>query len=667
VRRSFFISIVEKQSFSITLGVFILAAIAINVFVNDPIFQNLTDKAAFEERANQPELAEQTLLQIIKEDRFNIDNHHHYITTHFSIPAKKKVGNSYTYRDDIAIKNYYHSLSKSTDSRIADIGFYGNGLIAVNGDDYTIAIKEFDKVRNSKLKYLNNSIGNAYNNLDSTKQAEGYFRKEIENKGNLKGAYFNLAHILLDRGDTKEIAQLLNNKEAKKYFPAKIEQAIYFKSLQPINYFIILFERTFSNLNIWGLIAAFLIMGSWIMYLRKIDIFEVEKWRNIIFVVAMGMIFCFLTDPLSDFNNLIVGFDLNGNPLNDFFYCVIGIGAVEEFVKIIPLLIILRFSKIINEPFDYILYASLSALGFAFIENLIYFSEHNLSIIHGRALTAVVAHMFNSSIIAYGLVLNKYKRRKNPYLNFLFFFALAAISHGFYDFWLINKSASPFNILTFSYLLASMYMWNSFKNNALNQSAFYDKDLLINEEKIGDYLFYSLSSVLLFEYIALALKFGPDIANDGLISSIYSGTYLMSVLSVSQSKFNLKKGEWAPIKYWGVEGKINYDHIVTMEFKLNRFTVNNYAYDYLPNKGEVVKRLTVSNEPDWYLIKLDTGKQTTSFMSDTVIIRTKEKEEQISKGKRTFVAFCIIPLKVNLESTDLKRTDFKFCGWATVE
>jgi len=657
-----------RKSFLYTIGAFILVAILINIALKNPTFSKLSDQADFELLANQPELAEKTLFQIIGQDSFNLESHYQYISNHFDIPEKKKVGkNSYEYRDDKTIQNYYSSLTQSADSNLSDIGFYGKGLIAVNFENYAVAISEFQKVKNKKLKYLNNSLGNAYNNIGSINQAELYFRKEIENKGNLDGAYSNLIQLLFDKGETNEITELLNNKETKQYFPYSVERAMYFKNFQPINYAIVLFKNVFAGFNIWGFFAAFLIMGSWIMYLRKVDIFDVEKWGNVISVVAMGMLFCFLTYPLSDFNNFILGFKLNGNLINDFFYSVIGIGAIEEFVKIIPLLIILRFTKIVNEPFDYIIYASLSALGFAFIENLIYFSEHNLHIIHGRALTAVVSHMFDSSIIAYGLILNKYKRQKNLYLNFIFFFVLAALSHGFYDFWLINKSASTFSIFTVLFLLVSMYMWNSFKNNALNQSAFYDKDISINSEKIQDYLLYSLAGVLLFEYVALALKFSPSVANNGLISSIYSGTYLIIFLSVNLSKFTLNKGEWAPIRYWGTEEKINYDKIIDTDLKLNHFTNNSYANEYLPNTGKIIKRLTVSKEPDWYLVKLNTPKQSSSFNGDTVIIRTKDKEEQIEKGNKKIIAFYIIPIKTNFDNKELKRIDFKFCGWATVE
>ena len=87
---------------------------------------------------------------------------------------------------------------------------------------------------------------------------------------------------------------------------------------------------------------------------------------------------------------------------------VFGIGVIEEFVKFVPFLIILKFTKIINEPIDYIMYASLSALGFAFVENFNYFDDGSINIIHSRALTASIAHMVFSSLVVYGLILAKY-------------------------------------------------------------------------------------------------------------------------------------------------------------------------------------------------------------------------------------------------------------------
>lgn len=655
-----------RQSSLITIGVFIGVAFLCNMLLRNPVFTNLSDKADFEIKASQFELADETLKQIVLSDSLKVEYHYRYIDAHFEIPKKKKIGRShYEYRDDKSIQDYYYTLQFSNDSIMADIGNYGTGLIHVHLEEYNIALSFFQKVKNKRLAFLNNSMGYTYGQIGSNKMAEQCYRKEIENKGNLDGAYSNLIQLLFDEGRFDELNSFLKNPMTRDYFPSKIERAIYFKSFQPLKYLEMLFKRLFSSLNLAGFIAAFFIMCSWIMYLRKLDIFEIEKAKYIVITVVLGMIFSFLTYPLSDFDNLIFGFKLNGGLINDFFYSVIGIGAIEEFVKIVPLLLMMRFTKEVNEPFDYIQYASLSALGFAFVENLIYFNDASLHIIHGRAMTAVVSHMFDSSVIAYGIILNKYKRRKNPYLNFIFFFALASLAHGFYDFWLVNKSANVFSIFTMIFMISSMFIWNSFKNNALNHSDFYDKDKSLNNDKLIDYLVYSLSGILLFEYVTLAINFCPKVANYSLLSSVYSGAYLIFFLSGNLSQFSLRKGYWAPIKYWGSKEQINYDSVVDLELKIKNFTNNELAAQFLPNSGKIVRRLTISKELDWYLVKLDNKTQNLYYIPDNVLIRTKNKYEQIEKGKKVMVAFYLVPFDVDLEKSDLKRTDFKFCGWAT--
>ena len=55
------------------------------------------------------------------------------------------------------------------------------------------------------------------------------------------------------------------------------------------------------------------------------------------------------------------------------------------------------------------------------------------------------------------------------------------------------------------------------------------------------------------------------------------------------------------------------------------------------------------------------------FETDKIVIRTKDKHQLIEKEKKTIVAFFLIPNNTNLVDSKLKRTNFKFCGWAKVE
>ena len=59
---------------------------------------------------------------------------------------------------------------------------------------------------------------------------------------------------------------------------------------------------------------------------------------------------------------------------------------IEETVKFITLLLILWFTKAIDEPYCYILYPFDSTLGFSFIENAMHLTQRGLKIINARAL-----------------------------------------------------------------------------------------------------------------------------------------------------------------------------------------------------------------------------------------------------------------------------------------
>ena len=138
-------------------------------------------------------------------------------------------------------------------------------------------------------------------------------------------------------------------------------------------------------------------------------------------VLILGMCFAFVTSLITDFNSYVLGFKLKDRFFSDFVYCVVGIGAIEELVKILPLLLVMVFSKKLKEPIDFVVFASTMALGFAFIENLIYFDESSLNTIQGRSLSSTVTHMFNSSLVAYGIAIGKFAKKKNWGWYFLLF------------------------------------------------------------------------------------------------------------------------------------------------------------------------------------------------------------------------------------------------------
>lgn len=294
-------------------------------------------------------------------------------------------------------------------------------------------------------------------------------------------------------------------------------------------------------------IIAFLISMVWLRYILQLDIYEKEKWKHIAAIFIMSVITTYGCDFLYPLFHAF-GFGLNGEVVNDFLYCIFGIGLIEETVKFIPFLILLKFTKAINEPYDYLLYASVAALGFAFAENVRYLDNYGIEIVAARAFYAAVAHMTFCCTVTYGLLLKKYRFNKYPtILVFLVFFFIAMFIHGFYDFWLINKKVADYRGITTVFFLITIHLWFIMKNNAINISPFYNKEVELNNDKLKHYLVVSLTSIFMFSYIYVSLFFNKQEANDFFWYSAVSYGYVVFFLIMSFSKYKIVKGLFKPL------------------------------------------------------------------------------------------------------------------------
>mgnify|MGYP006134883263 CR=1 FL=1 len=287
-----------------------------------------------------------------------------------------------------------------------------------------------------------------------------------------------------------------------------------------------------------GIVIALGISVIWMVYLRKLDFFEPEKWIHIIIVFIMGSITTFAVFPLSRFSNAL-GFSLNGELVNDFVYCTVGIGMVEELVKMIPLIIIIQFKKIVNEPFDFILYAAVSALGFAFIENSLYIEKSGFYAINGRALMSTVAHMTFSSVIGYSFMIASCRRSGQGWYYILGGFLLASVMHGFYDFWLINPIAKKLNGLSFLFFILTTHFWFILKNKVMNASYFYDESKEFVNDSLRYFIILWMVVLLMTSTLLIGLFHGKRMANAFLGGQLLSFGFLIYYLAFAFSRFVL--------------------------------------------------------------------------------------------------------------------------------
>jgi RsiW-degrading membrane proteinase PrsW (M82 family) len=433
---------------------------------------------------------------------------------------------------------------KSEDTNIADIGNYGLGFYFSLRFEKNKAESYLGRVQNQQLPYLNNTIGVHYLKSGRYDQAKAFFYKEIDYNGYLAGAFANLAQLLYNNQEFEELDSLLRDDRAQKFIPAYLKRHLYF---QNGDFYLYLKESMrFEHIQFPGLISAFLISLVWFLYLRRLDIFEPEKIRHLLMVLAGGMLFSMFCSVLYDTFEYRFGFGLNGNRLNDLLFCIFGIGLIEETVKIVPFLIFLKFSDEVNESVDYIIYASISALGFAFMENLLYFQDLGLSNISGRAFSAVLLHMTLTSIVAYGLFYSRYTKKKNDRSYFLISFSLACVIHGIYDYWLLCRSwPAFFPVLSFVILVFCVQKYGVMINNALNQSEFNTKRNL-PLLRLTEYLVYSLSAIIVMQYIVIALVFHTSVANMVFLQTIVSSYILLFIILRTLGSYRIVKSAWRP-------------------------------------------------------------------------------------------------------------------------
>lgn len=203
-------------------------------------------------------------------------------------------------------------------------------------------------------------------------------------------------------------------------------------------------------MSAWALLIAVTIVPGllWVWYFYRKDIFEPEPKLLVLKVFGYGMLGVFAAALIE--SGIRDGLDAarnTGDLIGLFFYAFIGIGLVEEGVKMAILWISAYRSRDFNEIMDGIIYGITVGLGFAALENLFYARTWGIWVALSRAILTCLAHALFSGIAGFHMALGKFSpgRRMAHFARALF---VTAFWHGAYDFLLL----SPFPTLRFGSL-----------------------------------------------------------------------------------------------------------------------------------------------------------------------------------------------------------------------
>ena len=419
-------------------------------------------------------------------------------------------------------------------------------------------------------------------------------------------------------------------------------------------------------------LLSFLISYTWYRYLTWLDRFEREKvgWEVAVFVVACGT--TFLTFPLGGFIIPRLELVLDGSPWNDWWYAVIGIGLVEETVKLLPLLLIIAFTAQADEPFDLILYGSISALGFAFVENTMYLAKSELYAVGGRVLYASVAHMCFTSIIAYCMAMAR-RRGTHWFWGALVGLVLAAFAHGFYDYWLLAPDRP--HVLTMVFFLANIHLWVAMKTNLINLSPHYQEQMRPQPVMFRYRMINALSAIFLFTYALKFLLQGADGANDLLRSQGGTMGATLLFLAVSFSSFRFVPGYVSPLHPTGgiwrmLLPRVDWGEDLTgrrllLRMPEKRSDTSHYMtlHRMLPLEGTLTQRVILEGDKDWYLFRPDRAIPFEGAFGEALLIQPHRANDTIPVDRYVLVAALTFGAPPQLADGTVDKRQVAFTGF----
>jgi RsiW-degrading membrane proteinase PrsW (M82 family) len=290
------------------------------------------------------------------------------------------------------------------------------------------------------------------------------------------------------------------------------------------------------------ILSALISVIVWIDYFRRIDVFEPERIRYLFIALLIGCGTPYLSVLMYDLHDTIE-FALNGKPLNDLIYSILGIGLTEELSKVVGVIIVFQLlKKQVNESVDYLIYAGMVALGFALVENTMYIGRYGIDIITDRSFYSVLEHIINTSIITYGYCRFRIFKRGNQFTNTLIGFVTAICSHGLFDYFIMNPSfhyVAP--ILVILVYLIGINFWITMLNNAVNFSPYF------NYSKIhySGSIFYRL---LLWYFFTMLIGIFYKTYTNGFIfalsdsfTAVFSNGFLFILVILRVSRFKIYK------------------------------------------------------------------------------------------------------------------------------
>lgn len=499
--------------------------------------------------------------------------------------------------------------------------------------------------------------------------AQEYFIKVLGDD-ELQDLAFDRLEIIWNHYYTlEELSKYAYDMQLFPYMPYTLKSQVYIKDKEWGWYFFNGFYRDFLSADLAAYLAVGFSLFVWMIFISQMLFVRKEKWKLIIPLFILGSILPILVYPLSD----LLRFVYNSLGIeyfhNDLLYCVVNIGMVEELVKVLPWLIFfLVFKKHFHRPVHFMLLPVVSALGFAFSENLIYVNSTDYELVFVRSGISLIMHISCSSIIGYMAWRSSLKKKSGKKLTYLIGgFLLASFLHGLFDFIIFNRGG----YLNIIILLITLHLFILFTNNAINFSGIRDKNAIRQLRHAGALLLVGLLATFLIQYLIIGWNFSPSAANymfyGNIIFALVTAIYLVAMFSKIRLrprvlyKFSLQDvfGQFMTTSKGNYFDEVDY---LDCEFRLFAPKINKYVGNQLPVRATAIKRVVVQRDMNWWLVRFDTPVYVSGAEPYFAIMKAKESDEDLFMDKVEIMLMMIPNFEqFNLDS-NYHTKDFLYVG-----
>jgi RsiW-degrading membrane proteinase PrsW (M82 family) len=423
-----------------------------------------------------------------------------------------------------ATQSGYQRCTEDRNPSVRNVGWYGLALISSLNDDHTTAYDCIRNISTADYPFVNFLKGEMMLEQDRYPEAEYAFRQELNVPGgNFRDSYLRLVDIYERRNDYRELCNLLHLDTGDNLIPGYLARRALLSRHEWFEYPKWILRGVNDGIQGYGLIAAIVIFIVW-FGCHSFIIVRHASTRMFLAIAFCGGAGVFAIVAVNDCLDLIAGWERNGEVVNDLAYCIAMVGAPEEIVKFLPLFFLLLVRPP-EKPSTWIWCGSASALGFSFVENLMYFRETSEGIIHGRAFLAAVGHMADISFAVYGIVYCRFFNdgRYPKSLIMLAAFASAVVSHGVYDFLLYHKLTALF----FVFFSAVCILWARIIYVCATDAHTMTTSRHVRMQQGEMYLVIALTLVLTGEYVINGFLQNRDAANRLLTNNAIAFFYIV--------------------------------------------------------------------------------------------------------------------------------------------